>query len=220
MASKKITINALMESIPEAETTEVNLEGGCFKDVTIRVRRTLPLEDALGFVHDIATLCTDDKTAEYSPELFDFAVRLHVLTYYANVDLTKDVKKAYRILYMTNIFQQVYTCVDSTQCSNLILSAERKIDHWKSLMESSVAGKVSEMLKKMEDVMVGSEQMMEAIDSDDFKAAVARLAEGGILGKAEMPIAPDEAHAEIPSPEAKQDTKGDTGNVVYLKKKK
>lgn len=220
MANKKITINALMKSIPEVETTELKLEGECFKDVVVQVRHTLSLEEALGFVHDIVTICTDDETAEYSPELFNFAVRLYVLTYYTNIDLTKDVKKAYRILYGTNIYQQVYSCLDYEQCSNLILSAEQKISHWKSLMESSVAGKISEMLQKMEDVMTGSEQMAEAIDSDAFKAAVARLTDSGILGKAELPASSNEARAEIPGSNAEQDAGSDTGNIVYLKKKK
>lgn len=234
MASKKFTINTLMESIPEVNKTDIKLEGEYFKDVTVQVRRTLPLEDAMNFVKDITATCIDDEQAEFMPELFDFAVRMYVVMYYANVDLSKDVKKAYRILYDTTLFEQVYAHVNTAQSTNLILSAEKRIEHWKNILSSSLAGKVSEMLRKMEDVMAGSEEMMAAIDGDEFKAAVARLSDSGVL-KTNEPSVPAELNDSItesvtPDDVAKatelmagimpQNAPSAPGNVVYMKKKK
>lgn len=234
MASKKFTINTLMESIPEVNKTDVKLEGEYFKDVVVQVRRTLPLEDAMNFVKDITATCIDDEQAEFMPELFDFAVRMYVVMYYANVDLSKDVKKAYRILYDTTLFEQVYAHVNTAQSTNLILSAEKRIEHWKNILSSSLAGKVSEMLRKMEDVMAGSEEMMAAIDGDEFKAAVARLSDSGVL-KTNEPSVPAELNDSItesvtPDDVAKatelmaglmpQNAPSTPGNVVYMKKKK
>lgn len=234
MASKKFTINTLMESIPEVNKTDVKLEGEYFKDVVVQVRRTLPLEDAMNFVKDITATCIDDEQAEFMPELFDFAVRMYVVMYYANVDLSKDVKKAYRILYDTTLFEQVYAHVNTAQSTNLILSAEKRIEHWKNILSSSLAGKVSEMLRKMEDVMAGSEEMMTAIDGDEFKAAVARLSDSGVL-KTNEPSVPAELNDSItesvtPDDVAKatelmaglmpQNAPSAPGNVVYMKKKK
>lgn len=234
MASKKFTINTLMESIPEVNKTDVKLEGEYFKDVVVQVRRTLPLEDAMNFVKDITATCIDDEQAEFMPELFDFAVRMYVVMYYANVDLSKDVKKAYRILYDTTLFEQVYAHVNTAQSTNLILSAEKRIEHWKNILSSSLAGKVSEMLRKMEDVMAGSEVMMAAIDGDEFKAAVARLSDSGVL-KTNEPSVPAELNDSItesvtPDDVAKatelmaglmpQNAPSAPGNVVYMKKKK
>ena len=234
MASKKFTINTLMESIPEVNKTDVKLEGEYFKDVVVQVRRTLPLEDAMNFVKDITATCIDDEQAEFMPELFDFAVRMYVVMYYANVDLSKDVKKAYRILYDTTLFEQVYAHVNTAQSTNLILSAEKRIEHWKNILSSSLAGIVSEMLRKMEDVMAGSEVMMAAIDGDEFKAAVARLSDSGVL-KTNEPSVPAELNDSItesvtPDDVAKatelmaglmpQNAPSAPGNVVYMKKKK
>lgn len=234
MASKKFTINTLMKAIPEINKTDIKLEGEFFKDVTIQVRRTLPLEDAVVFVKNIVATCVDDEQAEFMPELFDFAVRMYVVLYYANVDLTKDVKKAYRILYDTTLFEQVSSHVNSEQISNLILAAKQRLEHWKNILSSSVAEKVSEMMHKMEEVMAGSEEMMETIEGDDFKAAVARLTDVGIL-KSDTPsvpfdtndfvkesVTPDdvakaaEPMAGLPS----KNTPSTSGNVVYMKKKK
>lgn len=234
MASKKFTINTLMESIPEVNKTDIKLEGEYFKDVTVQVRRTLPLEDAMNFVKDITATCIDDEQAEFMPELFDFAVRMYIVMYYANIDLSKDVKKAYRILYDTTLFEQVYAHVNTVQSTNLILSAEKRIEHWKNILSSSLAGKVSEMLRKMEDVMAGSEEMMAAIDGDEFKAAVARLSDSGVL-KTNEPSVPAELNDSItesvtPDDVAKatelmaglmpQNAPSAPGNVVYMKKKK
>ena len=234
MASKKFTINTLMESIPEVNKTDIKLEGEYFKNVTVQVRRTLPLEDAMNFVKDITATCIDDEQAEFMPELFDFAVRMYIVMYYANIDLSKDVKKAYRILYDTTLFEQVYAHVNTVQSTNLILSAEKRIEHWKNILSSSLAGKVSEMLRKMEDVMAGSEEMMAAIDGDEFKAAVARLSDSGVL-KTNEPSVPAELNDSItesvtPDDVAKatelmaglmpQNAPSSPGNVVYMKKKK
>lgn len=225
MASKKYTINTLMQSIPEVNKVELKPEGECFKDVVIQVRTTLPLEDAMGFVRDIAATCIDDENAEYSPELFDFAVRLYTLMYYANVDLSKDAKKAYQILYNTGIFDQVSESVQAEQLVDLIEAAEKKIEHWKNILSSSVAGKVSDLMKKMDEVMSGSEQMMEAIDGEEFKAAVARLADAGVLNSAQTttppsPVTPDDMEKANALMTGMIQKNADSGNIVYMKKKK
>lgn len=232
MASKKFTINNLMDSIPEISKTDVQLEGDFFKDVTIQVRRTLPLDDAMKFVKDITATCIDEEQAEFMPELFDFAVRMYVVMYYANIDLSKDVKKAYRILYDTMLFKQVYAHVNTEQSSNLILSAEKRIEHWKNILSSSVVGKVSEMMHKMEDVMAGSEEIMGAVDSDEFKAAITRLIDSGII-KNDTVTAPatNDSAAENAAPRnivevmqevtsSVQNVPDASDNVVYMKKKK
>lgn len=225
MASKKYTINTLMQSIPDVNKVELKPEGGCFKDVVIQVRTTLPLEDAMGFVRDIAATCIDDENAEYSPELFDFAVRLYTLMYYANIDLSKDAKKAYQILYNTGIFDQVSESVQAEQLVDLIEAAEKKIEHWKNILSSSVAGKVSDLMKKMDEVMSGSEQMMEAIDGEEFKAAVARLADAGVLNSAQAatppsPVTPDDMEKANALMTGMIQKNADSGNIVYMKKKK
>lgn len=225
MASKKYTINTLMQSIPEVNKVELKPEGECFKDVVIQVRTTLPLEDAMGFVRDIVATCIDDENAEYSPELFDFAVRLYTLMYYANIDLSKDAKKAYQILYNTGIFDQVSESVQAEQLVDLIEAAEKKIEHWKNILSSSIAGKVSDLMKKMDEVMSGSEQMIEAIDGEEFKAAVARLADSGILNSAQTttppsPVTPDDMEKANALMAGMIQKNADSGNIVYMKKKK
>lgn len=234
MASKKFTINTLMKSIPDVNKNEIKLEGEYFKDVTVQVRHTLPLEEAMNFVKDIAATCIDDEQAEFMPELFDFAVRMYIVMYYANIDLSKDVKKAYRTLYETTLFEQVYAHVNTAQSTNLILSAEKRIEHWNNILSSSLAGKVSEMLHKMEEVMVGSEAMMATIDGDDFKAAVARLSDSGVLKTNEpsVPARLNDSITESVTPDdvtkatelmaglMPQNAANASGNVVYMKKKK
>ena len=225
MASKKYTINTLMQSIPEVNKVELKPEGECFKDVVIQVRTTLPLEDAMGFVHDVVATCIDDENAEYSPELFDFAVRLYTLMYYANIDLSKDAKKAYQILYNTGIFDQVSESVQAGQLVELIESAEKKIEHWRNILSSSVAGKVADLMKKMDEVMAGSEQMMETIDGDEFKAAVARLADAGVLNGVQAttppsPVTPDDMEKANALMTGLIQKNSDSSNIVYMKKKK
>lgn len=231
MATKRYTAASLMASIPTTYKTEVKPEGDCFKDVIIQVRRTLPLEDAVRFVKDITMTCIDDDNAEYSPELFDFAMRLYVLMYYANIDLTKDVKKAYTILYDTSLFNQIVPWVNNEQLNALIKSAGERIEHWKSIISSSVAGKVSTIMHKMDEMMSGGAEMMEAIDSDGFKEAIARLTDAGIMDNFTNGLAPEindsitesitpndvNVPAELMKGITQQaDTTGN--NIVYMKK--
>ena len=225
MANKKMTLNALIETLPEIEKAEVKLEGGYFKDVTLQVKRMLPLGDAVNFVNDIATMCLDEERGEYQPEYFDFMVRLCVVMYYANVDLTKDIRRAYRVLYETNLFELVYQQVNNMQASNLILAAEKRVEHARHILESSVAGKVTEMMNKMENIIAGSEQMMEVIDDDGFKEAVKNLANVGVLKLdenvinqfAEQPSQDGIAEAEeLMAGLAEQDKEEKMDNVIPL----
>lgn len=234
MANKKFTINSLMESIPEVTKTDIKLEGECFKEVTVSVRHTLPLEDAMNFVKDVFATCVDDEQSEFMPELFDFAVRMYTVMYYANIDLSKDVKKAYRILYDTNLFRQVYSAVDMEQITNLILSAEKRLEHWRNIASSSMAAQVSDLMRKMDDVIAGSEDMMNTINGDDFKTAVSRLADNGVLVPSEAKIvkiennhtantvSPDDfaAATELMKGLANKDASVSSGNAVSGKKKK
>lgn len=234
MASKKFSINSLVDTIPEVIKTDVKLVEECFKDVTLQVRRTLPLDDAMKFVNDISATCIDEEEAAYMPELFDFAVRMFILKYYANVDLTKDVKKAYQILYSTTLFEQVYANINTVQSTNLLIAAEKRIDHWKNILASTLAGKVTKMMHRLEDVMTGSDKMMEAIDSSEFKEAVKRLTESGILKEDEYQdsislyssptgagaIAAIGELAETPTESESKIESGSPGDIVYMKKKK
>lgn len=221
MASKKLTINTLMQSIPAVKVIESKLEGECFKDVMIYVKHTLSLEEAMGFVNNIVATCIDDEEGDYSPELFEFAVQLYTLLYYANIDLTKDAKKAYRILYGTTIHAQIHKFIDKEQYIELINAAESKIEHWKSVLTASVASKVAEMMQKMDAMVAGGEQMMETIDSDSFKEAVARLTDGSFLSNTDtVSPAPEAEISEVEPIAAESDAKDVSGNIVYLKKKK
>lgn len=183
MAKKKLTMNSLMKSIPDCGNIEFKPEGECFKDVTLQVRTMLPLGDALSFVKDVASTCIDEENAEYMPELFDFAKRLYVVLYYANIDLTNDCKKAYQILYGTTLYHKIYARVNNEQASELIAAAKQRIENWRNILASTAAGKVADMMFKLEEVMAGGNELLESIDTDGFKDAVSRLVDSGVMNE-------------------------------------
>lgn len=231
MANKKLTLKSIIAHTPDVKTTDLYLNTDPFNDVALTVKHTLGLDEAMRFVQDVVGTCVDDDEAAYMPELFDFAVRVYVITYYAGIEMPKDVSKAYGVLYCTDLYDRIIDIIDRKQFDVLIDAIMRRIEHWRRMMEASVAQKVAKLVEQMDELMEGNKDLIDKIDDDSFKDAIARLAELNLINNADgseaaraPSVADDITEEDILSAETlmKGILKGDTreaDNIVYLPKK-
>lgn len=218
MATKKITLNSITGEIPDVETVEVVLDNGA----TLSVKKQLDLKDAMGFVTDIVSSCTDDETAEYTPEAFEFAMRMCTVRRYAGVEFPKDISKSYRALYGSDLFDKVYDAIDVPQHESLILAAYRRIDYWCRVMESMAAIKVSELLSKIDELMVNNTNLLEAFDQDGLRDMMESLVSltSGQQAPASLPMHEQDQNEEVLAEDAGEQlpVPADDG-IIYLPKK-
>ncbi len=213
MATKNLTYKDVFPTNIVPSCVDVALDGKPYHGLTLHVKQNLELKDAMGFVQDIVTTCIDDEKADYMPESFEFAVRLYTLYHYANIDLTKNANNAYTAIYCTDLYDRVLRVIDSAQHACLISAASARIDHWRKMMESSVATKVMELMQKIDGMVAGTNEVIGAVNGEAFQNAVEQIKKYMETQKNEN----DDAHE---SEDSGQSTSSEApevpGNIVYL----
>ena len=176
MAKKesRISINKL-ESVLKENIITVPMRGN--EEVTITIRRTLPLKDMMQFVQNVVSSCIDKEKSEYVPEIKNFAIRSEVLTNYANFNMPSNVEKQYELVYCTDVYNQVIEHIDTRQLAEIEDAIDSHIDHEIKMIQSVVATKTNELLLRVEEMIEQFSNIFGGINSDDFNGVVKKLSE-------------------------------------------
>lgn len=79
---KRISITKFETALDKYNIVTERLNGT--EDVVFEIRKTIPLYEMTAFVQEVVESCIDSETGEYVPEAYAFALRVAVLTHYAN----------------------------------------------------------------------------------------------------------------------------------------
>lgn len=146
--------------------------------IEVTVRQAIPLTEMLGFVNDIVDACfLEDGT--YFPEAEKFAVKVGVLSRYTNIEMPDDVEKQYWIAYDSGIFDTVYGCIDVPQLNEIIIAAEKRIQH---MCNSDIAAIMTKLNALVDAFGMTTEKMAETfsnINDDDLEKLVNAIGDGG-----------------------------------------
>lgn len=222
MANKKITWKNFIVNMPQGATATINIDPEVFGADSLEIKRTLDMNEMTEFVSNVVAMCIDNDTAEYVPESYDFAIRLNVLSMYAGIPLPsgKDgavqhmLKKAYFVLYETDLCDEIVAHINRSQFRVLLDSISERIRFERDMMVSSVAQKVNELVNKMDEVMNESQNVLGQIDSENFGKALENMSKIGLLGEDVPQPAMNDAVTESVLP---HDLNGD--NIVLMKPK-
>ena len=164
--NKKITFNMIASMMKDDEPKVVTVPG--IDNCTITVNKRLGLKQAIQFIGNITSLCVDLDMGEYSPEVYDFAVRMNVLMSYAGFDMPKDFNKAYKVVYGSKIYKAVWDAIDQDQCYVLMEAADERIKYARDMMVSGATQKLAELIEKMDGAMNDSLNTLQQVGSPDF----------------------------------------------------
>ena len=123
-------------------------------DLKLEVKYNLPIADAMGFVDDVVASCFQD--GEYYPEALDIARRRETVLRYANVTLPEDIASLYKILYFTDLYNQIYELVDWDQLDTLWTDINVRIDMIRNDRRAAVEKQMADMyamMKSLSDVL-------------------------------------------------------------------
>lgn len=168
--SKKVTFNMINATLPKTETHEV-----VFGDFVLEVKEYLTFAEATQFVTDAYSFCFDADTNEYVPEARDMAIRFATLFYYANIEMPKDLSKAYNVAYGTTLYQDVCFHINDEQYTTLIAAFDERVEYSKAMNISAAVTHVNELLKAMDDMMSGSAKVLDAYNSPEFAEAITSI---------------------------------------------
>lgn len=170
---KRISINKFESALIDDNIVTETLHGT--EDVIIHIQKTLSLSEMISFVQEVVESCVDMETGDYVPEAYDFAVRVGVLTHYANFTMPTNMDKKYFLVYNTNAFQQVLEHIDEHQFNDIIRAIDKKIQFMLSVISSTAIGKINEVIAKFGEIAeVGSKAFGE-MDTEDIANAIKNI---------------------------------------------
>lgn len=170
--SKKLTFNMINAILPEVEEHEIVIseEHG----MTACVKSVLGFGDAMSFVRSVAGSCFDSND-QYMPELFDFAVAVNIMVYYAGIDEPKDYSKAYRVLTHGDFYNKVFNEINTAQLDALVEAAKRRINHKREELIQANVAKMNELIIEVDRMVAESGEAVKTINSGDFQRVVESL---------------------------------------------
>lgn len=166
--NKKISFNMIASDIEKAENIEL-LFHGKNKEYKLTVKKVLGLSDAYNFINDVIDTCVDMEQGLYKPESLDFAVRIFTLVYYAGISNPTDAKKAYDVVYSTDLYNRVLNIIDAQQHIMLMEAINMRMEYAKECISSSALYQVNYLIQKMDQMMSESVETIETLNSQDFK---------------------------------------------------
>ena len=169
MAQKieRISVNKFESSLTGDDIITETLNG---TDVVMTIKRTLPLSEMIEFVEEVVGACVDMESGDYIPEGYDFAIRVAVLTHYANFAMPANADKQYWLVYNTPAFQQVINNINEYQFNDIIRTIDKKIKFMLDVISSTAFGKINDVISKFVEVAD-----MSAAFSDVDKGKVSQL---------------------------------------------
>lgn len=194
--TKKLTFNMLAAEIQPNEPAMITVRG--FEDQPIAVQKTLSLQQALAFIKNTVSMVVDTETGEYMPEVCDFALKLNVILSYADIAIPKDLEKAYKVVYESNLYDSVMDVINSEQYYILEDAVSDRVQYLRDMLVSGAAIQVNEMIKKMEDTMGDSLKTLNEFNSDSFLNALNSMQNVVSAAEGEQSTEPEKMGEVVP----------------------
>lgn len=171
--TKKMTFNMVAAKMPKPETIDIAIDW--MDNATISVQKYLSVEEAVSFVNETVASCFDVETGNYSPEMLDFVVKVNTLVCYAGFDAPKDLKKAYRVVYETNLVRLVLAEIDNVQYGMLLNTIEAKLKYMVDASIAAASKQINDAMTELNHIMENGTSAMEVMQSPEFSEMMQRM---------------------------------------------
>lgn len=173
--SKKISVTAMDEIMKRYQETETVQWNG----LDVIIKKNLSMDDMLNFVDSVVNSCFDAQTGEYRPEAKDFAMRVNVLTRYANFSLPeRNVEHQYQIAVLSGAVDMILNYVNAAQFYEMGRAIDAKIEHKASANIQVLTKKFDDVVTEFENLQAKLSTMFTGVSSDDLKKLAETLANG------------------------------------------
>lgn len=134
--------------------------------VEMSINKSISLDEMILFVQEVVEACVDGETGEYLPEAYDFAMRVAILTHYANFTMPTNLEKQYWLVYNTTAVEQVLQHINTRQFNDIVRAIDKKIEFMLNILSSSAVSKVNEIIAKFSDIAIAGENAFKGIDAN------------------------------------------------------
>ena len=174
---KRISVNAferaMKEHFPATHTAE-------WAGLDVTIKRFISAPEMLAFVENVVE-SGFNKDGNFVPEALDFAIRVNVLTRYANFSLPRDVLKQYEFVYGTDAVEFVMGEINMNQLNEITGAIKRKVKYACDINVSAVQRELMKLADSFSELQTNTEKIFEGVSGEDMNRLVSALAEHGEL---------------------------------------
>lgn len=172
---KKFSYNGIASNMTTNSTTEVTLVGDIYEGTTLNVMRYIDMNTMLAIVNSTVNAIADTDDATYQPELTECVLRMMVLNAYAGCPIPENIKKAYRVLMQSDLYEQVVAHIDPEQLETIRTAVMDKVEYNRTLILNALGHKMYDVIGQFNSVLDALNNMAGQFDSEDFKQAISAI---------------------------------------------
>lgn len=173
---KKISINAFEEVVKERFPSIITER---WYDVDVTMKYTLSLAEMIAFVREAADACfLEDGT--YAPEIFDFAIKSGVLTYYANFSLPENIEKQYWLICGSDAVDFVLQHINHEQYSEIVGAVMKEVRHRLDTDTFATRAKLNELIATFSKLSDKMSEVFDGVGADDVQKVLTAVGVSGI----------------------------------------
>lgn len=172
---KKFSYNGIASNMNTNTTKEITLVGDMYEGMTLNVLHYIDMNTMLGVVNGTVNTIADTDEATYQPEMTECVLRMMILNAYAGCAIPQDVKKAYRVVMQSDLYDQVAAYINHEQLAAIRAAVADKIAYNRELILNALGHKMYEMMNQFNAALDALSSMAGQFDSDEFKKAVAAI---------------------------------------------
>ena len=172
---KKISISAFDEVMKTEfdNTAVVDWHG-----LELAIKRNLSVSEAKGFINGVIDVCLPEG-GEYTPELYDIAIRGNVLAYYTNVTIPSSIEHLYDMIYRTDIYNTVLENINTDQFEDMMFVIKEKCHFIINTGINDVNKRLENVVSAFEGIQSTMEEVYSGMSPDDVSSVIKALSDNG-----------------------------------------
>lgn len=189
--AKKITyknLAALINNDNNKSTIDVTIGDSTF---SVDVKKAIDMESMVHLVNDAASSIVNIDDGTYTPELSTFLTKLLILHYYAGFPIPdKDIGKAYDVICMTDLFDQVSKHISHHQLGWIFEYVDDHVSYLRDFIVSTSSMRTTALLNGIDGIVEQLNSIGEEIDVKGLSEALISLTDSlGVDNKSARAVA-------------------------------
>lgn len=150
-----------------------------FHGQELTIRKLMPFTVAAEIVKKVSDGCFGDDWS-FHPEVFDFGIRLCYVDACTNIRLPENIEKQYEMLYLTDLWDIIYSSINHAQYDDICRSATAIIRTRNEANRVLFERDVQNVTEQMENIGQQLSELFGSITADDIKNLVHAISENGL----------------------------------------
>ena len=166
---KKVSVSVMDEIM---KNTYVPTETVEWNGIEFTIQKSLDMGEMLNFVDSVVRSCFDTVTNEYRPEAKDFAVRVNIMTRYANIAMPAKVDHQYDLAVCSGVVEMILEHINRAQFNEMMRAIDAKVSNIAAANVEMMNMKFDELVTAFHNMQENVSAMFSGVSSDDIKKIV------------------------------------------------